>query len=206
MIRILGTEHLATISSMNDSAITLRDQGKLNDAKSIYQRALAGHEKTLGRNHISTLETVENLAHLYADYSVQDRAEDIFKRAFEGYETISGTHHERTNEIFRVFLNFYVKRHSSSQKASDLEEVEADLDTSQVIRTLKYLDSGAGYPYQSVSRKVCHIILQDRLIDEKGSDILRPMEWDLPAFVQQECLREESIVSLLILTTDGYYD
>jgi hypothetical protein len=42
-----------------------RDQGRHKDAEMMYNRALAGYEKTLGPEHTSTLDTVNNLGVLY---------------------------------------------------------------------------------------------------------------------------------------------
>ena len=45
-------------------AVLLKDQGKLDEAKAMYERALAGRERTLGADHPHTLGTVNNLAGL----------------------------------------------------------------------------------------------------------------------------------------------
>ncbi len=41
------------------------DQGKLDEAEKIYERALQGNEKALGLEHTSTLLTINNLGILY---------------------------------------------------------------------------------------------------------------------------------------------
>jgi Tfp pilus assembly protein PilF len=43
------------------------DQGKLDEAEKMYQRALQGREKALGADHTSTLDIVNNLGNLYRD-------------------------------------------------------------------------------------------------------------------------------------------
>ena len=43
-------------------ANVLGDQGKLDEAKAMYERALAGQERALGADHPETLDTVHNLA------------------------------------------------------------------------------------------------------------------------------------------------
>ena len=42
-----------------------KDQGRYQEAKTIYEQALAGFEKALGLEHISTLFTIDNLGGLY---------------------------------------------------------------------------------------------------------------------------------------------
>ena len=60
------------------------DQGKLAEAKKMYERALEGYEKALGPEHTSTLDTVNNLGLLYADQGeLAERTSTLSKiRAF----------------------------------------------------------------------------------------------------------------------------
>ncbi|KAN0067763.1 hypothetical protein V8E54_014010 [Elaphomyces granulatus] len=72
------------------------DQGKLDEAEKMYQRALQGYEKTLGPDHTSTLHTVNNLGALYADQGKLDEAEKMYQRALQGYEEAWGPDHTST--------------------------------------------------------------------------------------------------------------
>jgi Tfp pilus assembly protein PilF len=47
----------------------------------MFQRALAGREKTLGPDHTSTLNTVHNLGALYRDQGKLAEAEQMYQRA-----------------------------------------------------------------------------------------------------------------------------
>ena len=66
------------------------DQGKLDEAEKMYQRALQGYEKALGPEHTSTLNTVNNLGILYKDQGKLDEAEKMYQRALQGYEKALG--------------------------------------------------------------------------------------------------------------------
>jgi tetratricopeptide (TPR) repeat protein len=66
------------------------DQGKLDEAEKMYQRALQGYEKAWGPGHTSTLDTVNNLGALYADQGKLDEAEKMYQRALQGYEKALG--------------------------------------------------------------------------------------------------------------------
>jgi tetratricopeptide (TPR) repeat protein len=59
--------------------------GKLVEAEEMYQRALAGQEKTLGLEHLSTLNTVNNLGMLKAQRGKLVEAEEMYQRALAGY-------------------------------------------------------------------------------------------------------------------------
>ncbi|KAN0073072.1 HET domain containing protein [Elaphomyces granulatus] len=72
------------------------DQGKLDEAEKMYQRALQGCEKAWGRDHTSTLNTVNNLGSLYADQRKLDDAEMMYQRALQGYEKAWGPDHTST--------------------------------------------------------------------------------------------------------------
>lgn len=51
----------------------------------MYQRALAGKEKTWGPQHTSTLNTVNNLGNLYRNLGRLEDAEQMYQRALAGY-------------------------------------------------------------------------------------------------------------------------
>ena len=72
------------------------DQGKLDEAEKMYQRALQGKEKALGPRHTSTLDTVNNLGNLYSDQGKLDEAEKMYQRALQGYEKALGPKHTST--------------------------------------------------------------------------------------------------------------
>jgi tetratricopeptide (TPR) repeat protein len=65
--KVLGTEHLDTLTSVNDLALLYWAQGRYDEAESLYQRALTGYGKVLGTEHPKTLINISNLANLYRD-------------------------------------------------------------------------------------------------------------------------------------------
>ncbi|KAJ5955828.1 Disease resistance protein [Penicillium viridicatum] len=72
------------------------DQGRLQEAEAMYERALEGKEKACGREHISTLDTVNNLGSVYKDQGRLQEAEAMYERALEGYEKTRGREHTST--------------------------------------------------------------------------------------------------------------
>ena len=66
------------------------DQGKMDEAETMYQRALQGYEKAWGPDHTSTLNTVNNLGNLYKAQGKMDEAETMYQRALQGYEKALG--------------------------------------------------------------------------------------------------------------------
>ena len=76
--------------------ILFRDQGKLEEAKEMYERALAGKEGALGADHTSTLDTVNNLGILYRHQGKLKEAEAMYQRALAGKERTLGADHTST--------------------------------------------------------------------------------------------------------------
>ena len=74
----------------------LSDQGKLEKAEKMYQRALEGYEKAWGPDHTSTLSTVNNLGNLYANQGKLAEAEKMYQRALEGKEKAWGPDYTST--------------------------------------------------------------------------------------------------------------
>jgi tetratricopeptide (TPR) repeat protein len=77
------------------------DQGKLDEAEKMLQRALRGYEKAWGPDHTSTLDTVNNLGNLYADQGKLDEAEKMLQRALRGKEKAWGPDHTSTLNVQR---------------------------------------------------------------------------------------------------------
>ena len=73
-----GPQHTSTLTTVNNLGALYADLGRLEEAKQMYQRALAGKEKARGLQHTSTLTTVNNLGALYADLGRLEEAKQIY--------------------------------------------------------------------------------------------------------------------------------
>ncbi|CUS11379.1 unnamed protein product, partial [Tuber aestivum] len=60
--RILGPDHPGALSSVNNLANVLRDQGKYVESEAMNRRALEGQERILGPDHPHTITSANNLA------------------------------------------------------------------------------------------------------------------------------------------------
>ena len=59
---MLGAEHLDTLTSMYNHAITLKTNGNIDKAISLMKMAADGQSKRLGLNHPDTQDSLECLA------------------------------------------------------------------------------------------------------------------------------------------------
>ena len=64
---MLGKEHPSTLTSMNNLAGVLSDQGKYKQAEEMHRQALGLYETVLGKEHPHTLASMSNLASVLSD-------------------------------------------------------------------------------------------------------------------------------------------
>jgi len=83
-LEIYGADFLMNLG------VLYSDQGKLEEANSIFQRALIDYEKAFGRDYTSILTIINNLGNLYRDQGKLEKAESIYQRALIGYEKAFG--------------------------------------------------------------------------------------------------------------------
>jgi len=91
--RRLGEDHQETLAALNNLAVCLKKQQKLDEAEKLYRRALAGQERRLGPQHPDTLESVSNLAVLLKKHKKKKEAERFFRRAMLGRDIQLGGNH-----------------------------------------------------------------------------------------------------------------
>jgi tetratricopeptide (TPR) repeat protein len=89
------------------------------EAETLYQRALAGYEKTLGLEHTTTLDTVNNLGTLYRKQGKQVEAETLYQRALAGKEKALGLEHTSTLKTVNN-LGVLYKKQGKLVKAEDI--------------------------------------------------------------------------------------
>ncbi|KAL7274846.1 hypothetical protein RUND412_002230 [Rhizina undulata] len=61
-------------------AVVIHDQGRCDESLELYQKALAGLEKTLGKDHPSTLDIVNSMAAVFANQGRHDEALHLKKK------------------------------------------------------------------------------------------------------------------------------
>lgn len=92
----VGADDLTTLSTVNNLAVLLQQQGELEEATRLYLQALGARERVLGAEHADTLRVVNNLAVLYSDQGKLDEALNMFRRALKGQTSTLGAAHAET--------------------------------------------------------------------------------------------------------------
>ncbi|MCJ1276975.1 hypothetical protein MMC21_004784 [Puttea exsequens] len=88
-------------NALHNLGTLYKNQGKMAEAKKMYQRALNGYEKAWGAEHTSTLDIVNNLGVLYKDQGKMAGAEKMYQRALNGYQKLRSVDHPSTTLIRR---------------------------------------------------------------------------------------------------------
>ncbi len=93
---VLGKEHPDTLGSMNNLALSLRNQGKYIEAEAIHRQTLQLQETVLGKDHPDTLRSIYNLAILLNQQGKYIEAEVIHRQTLQLQETVLGKDHPDT--------------------------------------------------------------------------------------------------------------
>ncbi|KAK7906345.1 kinesin light chain [Apiospora marii] len=92
-----GDQTTSTLDTVDNLGLLYYDQGKMDEAEAMYQRALQGKGEGMSPSHTSTLDTVGgDLAVLFSDQGRMDEAETMYQRALQGYEKAWGPDHIST--------------------------------------------------------------------------------------------------------------
>ncbi len=94
--RILGDEHLDTLSTMSDLAELYTDQGKYAQAEQLDLKTLEIERRVLGEEHPNTLASMNNLAMLYRYEAKYAQAEPLYIKAVEVRQRVLGEEHPDT--------------------------------------------------------------------------------------------------------------
>jgi Tfp pilus assembly protein PilF len=90
---VLGGEHPEVAYTLNNLGTVMRAEGKLDEARGYYERALAIREKTLGPEHPDVAASVDHLGKLAIDEGKPAEAYAWFERALAIREkTLSPEH------------------------------------------------------------------------------------------------------------------
>jgi tetratricopeptide (TPR) repeat protein len=93
---LAGTEHPSTLTSMNNLARVLSDQGKYEQAEEMHRQVLRLSETVLGKEHPDTLSSMNNLAEVLSCQGKYEQAEEMHRQVLRLSETVLGKEHPDT--------------------------------------------------------------------------------------------------------------
>lgn len=128
--RVLGEEHVDTLSSMDNLAELRRLQGELEEAERGFRETLALSQKVLGEDHPETLVTMHNLAVLYHDQGKVDEAESLIQETLKRRKRVLGEDHRHTLSTLSVLASLY---HEQARYAEAEPLLAATLEKQQTL-------------------------------------------------------------------------
>jgi tetratricopeptide (TPR) repeat protein len=105
--QVLGPNHPATATYLNNLAVLYRSQGNYEQAKPLYERALAIREQVLGPNHPATASSLNNLAGLYNSQGNYEQAKLLYEHALAIREQVLGPNHPATTQSLNKLAALY---------------------------------------------------------------------------------------------------
>ncbi|OJJ65820.1 hypothetical protein ASPBRDRAFT_60234 [Aspergillus brasiliensis CBS 101740] len=94
--RVLGPEHLDTLSSMNNLAWIYGHQGRWKEAQELQVQVSQLHKRVLGPEHPDTLSSMNNVASIYGNQGRWKEAEDLQVQVLELRGRVLGPEHPDT--------------------------------------------------------------------------------------------------------------
>jgi tetratricopeptide (TPR) repeat protein len=94
--QVAGGEHPDTLTSMNNLALVLSNQGKYEQAEEMYRQVLRLKETVLGKENPSTLTSMNNLAEVLRNQGKYEQAEEMHRQKLRLCETMLGKEHPDT--------------------------------------------------------------------------------------------------------------
>jgi tetratricopeptide (TPR) repeat protein len=94
--KVLGPDHPSTLTSMNNLAGVLRDQGKLSEAEALQYDRYQRCKSTLGEDHLDTLVGLSSLAVVLKDQGKYGQAEYFLRQAVTRCTNVLGVKHPVT--------------------------------------------------------------------------------------------------------------
>jgi len=95
----LGDRHRDTLTSINNLASLLQDNGDLAAAEPLYREALQARRETLGDRHPDTLISINNFAVFLYTQGEEDEAKRLCREAVDASKEVLGAEHPDTKVL-----------------------------------------------------------------------------------------------------------
>ncbi|MFF0097698.1 tetratricopeptide repeat protein [Micromonospora sp. NPDC005257] len=118
--RILGPNHLRTLTARADLATAYQQTGRTREATAAWQQLHADCERVLGTDHPQTLTALAGLASAYQQAGSTRDAVILFERLLVHGERVLGTDHPQTLTV-RANLAVSYQQEGNAEKAMEME-------------------------------------------------------------------------------------
>jgi tetratricopeptide (TPR) repeat protein/tRNA A-37 threonylcarbamoyl transferase component Bud32 len=126
----LGPDHADTLKAVNNLGQTRARQRRVEEAESLYRRALDGRRRVLGSDDPYTLVTMNNLAELCRGTDRLDEAEQLLRQTLAVQRRVQGSTHKNTITTLGNLATLLLQRERQDEGLAMLREAhEASLAT-----------------------------------------------------------------------------
>ena len=91
--RVLGGEHIYTLTSMESLASTYSKQGQWQEAEELMVQVIQTRKGILGEEHPDTLSVIADLAVMYGKQGQWKEAEDLYVQVLHSSQRVLGKEH-----------------------------------------------------------------------------------------------------------------
>ncbi|KAL7266416.1 Serine/threonine-protein kinase Nek2 [Rhizina undulata] len=126
----LGMDHLSTLDTVDNMAVTFRCKGRYEEAFEWFHRALWKREDLHGSGHLSTWATVNNIADIFDKQFLHDKALDWYNRSLMDYEKAFGKDHPETLRIVHIMVGVFYDLGRDEEARNSEQRTQAQADVS----------------------------------------------------------------------------
>ncbi|KAF8603241.1 FabD/lysophospholipase-like protein [Ceratobasidium sp. AG-I] len=139
--KMLGNEHLLTVTLMHNLAVSFHTQDKSEEAEALVTEVIEFRKRVLGQEHHDTLTSMSILALSYSNQRRWEESEALFLEVIEGRKRVVGEEHIDTLSSMAMLATSYLLQ-------GRLSEAEAlGVEVFEAIRRVL----GRGHPYTLTS-------------------------------------------------------
>jgi tetratricopeptide (TPR) repeat protein len=118
--KLLGQEHLKTLASMNDLALTYLGQKRCEEAEKLQIQVLETRKRVFGQEHPDTLTSMNDLASTYWNQKRWEEAEELQMQVLETRKRVLGQEHPDT----LTSMNNLASTYWNQKRWEEAEELE----------------------------------------------------------------------------------
>ena len=177
---ILGKNHPAFATSLNNLASLYYSQGRYSEAEPLYLQALALRQELLGERHSDVVFSLNDLAGLYSSQGKYDEAEPLYKQALALSQELLGEYHpdvaSSLNNLAGLYFSQgkYAEAEPLYKQASSLSQEllgENHPDVASRLNNLAFLYYSQGRYSEAESLYLKALVLRQELLGERHPDV-----------------------------------
>ena len=105
--KVLGADHLDTLTSMNNISLSYMLHGMWAEAEEMNTQSLTAQKKLLGKKHILTMESTADWALIYINQDKLEEAETLLEQLLKVQKKVLGEEHRATVRSMDILVDLF---------------------------------------------------------------------------------------------------